>query len=67
MLEKQIFLISQSKTVISLITEALLAILFPFRWEHALIPILPETLNEYTEAIVPFIIGIPPSAANLDK
>lgn len=53
--------------MIGLVFEVLQGILFPFSWEHVLIPILPESLVEYSEAIVPFVIGIPPSMANLEK
>jgi len=31
----------------------------PFRWEHVLIPVLPDICEGYLEAPVPFLIGIP--------
>jgi hypothetical protein len=57
LLEKKIFLISKYKSLITMVGEALVGIIFPFTWNHVLIPILPDLLRSYTEAPVPFIIG----------
>jgi hypothetical protein len=38
-----------------------MSFVFPFRWEHVLIPILPITLKDYLAAPVPLIVGINPS------
>ena len=36
-----------------------MGLLFPFNWENAgIIPILPNHLYEFTEALFPFIFGI---------
>ncbi len=40
--------------------EAFLSFIFPFRWEHVIIPILPSTLKDYLSAPVPIIVGIGP-------
>ena len=45
LLEKKVIFVSQSKTVLGYAVEAFLAFVFPFRWEHVLIPILPSTLR----------------------
>ena len=60
LLEKNVFLISSSKTVLGLATEALLSLIFPFKWEHVLIPILPSNLLTYLESPVPIIAGFSP-------
>lgn len=66
LLEKKILLSSQSKTVLGLVCEALLCLIFPFRWEQTIVPILPSKLRDYTQAPVPFIIGVPPNFAEIE-
>lgn len=66
LLEKKILLSSQSKTVLGLVSEALLCLIFPFQWEQTIVPILPSNLREYTQAPVPFIIGVPPNCAEIE-
>ena len=61
MLEKKVIFVSQSKTMLGHAVEAFLSFVYPFRWEHVLIPILPNTLKEYLAAPVPLIVGIAPS------
>jgi DENN domain-containing protein 1 len=61
LLEKKIIFVSQSRTVLGYAIEAFLAFVFPFRWEHVLIPILPAPLKEYITAPVPLIVGISPA------
>jgi hypothetical protein len=60
LLEKKIIFVSQSKTILGYAIEAFLSFVFPFRWEHALIPILPSTLKDYLSAPVPLIVGVNP-------
>lgn len=61
LLEKKIIFVSQSKTILGFAIEGFLSFVFPFRWEHVLIPILPSTLKEYMAAPVPLIVGINPA------
>ncbi len=58
LLERKIFLISKKKSLITHVAEALINLIFPFCWNHVLIPILPDILKSYTETPVPFIIGL---------
>jgi hypothetical protein len=58
LLERKVFLISQSKSLLTHICMALVSLLFPFKWIHVLIPILPEKLRVFTESPVPLLIGI---------
>ncbi len=59
LLERKIFLVSNnSKVLLTDITTALLSLIFPFKWEQAAIPILPEKLRVFIDAPVPTIIGI---------
>lgn len=58
LLERKVFLVSQSKTILTNTCMALTSLLFPFQWIHVLIPILPEKLKVFTDAPVPLLIGI---------
>ena len=37
---------------------ALITLIFPFKWIHVFIPILPEKLNPFLDSLVPSIIGV---------
>jgi hypothetical protein len=57
LLEKKIHLISNHISVPGLITEALTSLIFPFEYTHVLVPVLPDSLRNYLEAPVPYLIG----------
>jgi hypothetical protein len=56
--ERQVIFASQSKTVIGFAMEAFTSLLFPFKWENVIIPIVPQTMKEYLTAPVPYLAGI---------
>ena len=58
LLEKKLYIVCNSKNVLSHITHALINLLFPFNWIHVYVPILPEQLKLFIESPVPLIIGI---------
>ena len=58
LLEKKLFLICSSKATLSCVAHALVNLLFPFKWIHVLVPILPEKLKLFIDSPVPLIIGI---------
>lgn len=58
LLEKKLYLICSSKAVLSHVAYALINLLFPFKWIHVYVPILPEKLKLFIESPVPLIIGI---------
>ena len=58
LLEKKIFLISNSKIALTKVCMALSSLLFPINWIHVFIPVLPEKLQLFSDAPVPLIIGI---------
>jgi hypothetical protein len=60
LLERKVIFVSQSKTILGYATEAFLGLLYPFKWEQVLIPILPENLKLYLTAPVPLVAGISP-------
>jgi hypothetical protein len=78
LLERNIFLLSQSKNLLFCLITALLSLIFPFKWEQTIIHILPEKLRIFNDSPIPSIIGIcfkvdlsefPPDAlvVNVDK
>lgn len=40
-----------------LVAESLTELLFPFRWQHVYVPILPYSQALFMEAPVPYIMG----------
>ena len=58
LLEKKLFLLCSSKATLSYVVHALINLLFPFKWIHVLVPILPEKLKLFIDSPVPLIIGI---------
>ena len=58
-MERKVFLVSNnSKNILTHITLALISLIFPFKWEQASIPILPEKLKVFIDAPVPTLMGI---------
>ena len=58
LLEKKLYIICSSKNVLSQVANALINLLFPFKWIHVYIPILPQQLKIFIDSPVPLIIGI---------
>ena len=59
LLEKKLYLICSSKETLLEVAHALTTLLFPFKWIHTYIPILPEKLRSFIESPMPLIVGIP--------
>ena len=58
LLEKKLYLLCSSKATLACVAHALINLLFPFKWVHVLIPILPEKLKLFIDSPIPLIIGI---------
>ncbi|CBJ31220.1 conserved unknown protein [Ectocarpus siliculosus] len=56
--EQSVLLLSDHLEDLAPATSALLGLLFPLRWPHTLIPVLPASLVHYLEAPVPFLMGM---------
>ena len=57
--EIQILVVSNSYFYLMLISECIIALLNPFKWQHVYVPILPSKLGlHYLDAPTPFIMGI---------
>jgi pentatricopeptide repeat protein len=57
-LERQVLLTSTQLSILTTCSEILLSMLFPMRWSHAYIPVLPSFLIPILSAPMPFFCGI---------
>mmetsp|Transcript_5650 Transcript_5650/g.11710 ORF Transcript_5650/g.11710 Transcript_5650/m.11710 type:complete len:1333 (-) Transcript_5650:55-4053(-) len=62
-LERQVLITSTQLSILTQATEMFLSLLFPMRWSHAYIPVLPTFLIPMLSAPMPFLCGI--NKANL--
>jgi hypothetical protein len=58
LLERRVIFHSTSIGAVSSVIYSTLALLYPFEWQHILVPLLPQNLLEYTCAPSPYIVGI---------
>ncbi|ETO09650.1 DENN domain-containing protein 1B isoform 1 [Reticulomyxa filosa] len=56
--EKRIIVLSESLEKLSSCIHGLMAVMYPFRWNHMFVPILPEQLLKYVTVPMPFVLGI---------
>ncbi|RZF33591.1 hypothetical protein LSTR_LSTR009047 [Laodelphax striatellus] len=56
--ERKVILLSESISKLSVCIEGLQSALFPFHWQHTLVPILPSVLMDVCHAPTPYLIGI---------
>jgi len=61
LLERSTIFVSKNLSLLSSTILAFCGLLSPFKWEHIVIPIVPNICLEMLEAPVPFIMGIPKS------
>ncbi|CAB3405241.1 unnamed protein product [Caenorhabditis bovis] len=72
LLEHQILLCSKDLARLMSVSEALLALSFPFRWQMVYVPVLPYSQLKFVEAPVPYVMGlcyedsVPPSLRHLN-
>jgi len=57
-LERQVLFTSTQLSLLTLCCEILTSLLFPFKWSHAYIPVLPKFLIPILSAPMPFLCGI---------
>ncbi|CAB9498860.1 DENN domain-containing protein 5B [Seminavis robusta] len=62
-LERQVLLTSTQLSILTVAAEVFLSLLFPMKWSHAYIPVLPHFLIPILSAPMPFLCGI--NKANL--
>lgn len=57
-LERQVLVTSTQLSLLTMVLEILLSLLFPMKWSHAYIPVLPHFLIPILSAPMPFLCGI---------
>ncbi|XP_003388654.1 PREDICTED: DENN domain-containing protein 2A-like [Amphimedon queenslandica] len=61
LMERRVILAAQRLSTLSSCCHALLALLYPFEWQHTFIPVLPDELIDFCGSPLPCIFGISPS------
>ncbi|KAG2389520.1 hypothetical protein C9374_014080 [Naegleria lovaniensis] len=56
--ERKILFISEHAGILTPVAEIICQLMFPFKWHHIYIPLLPSKCAEFLFAPVPFIMGI---------
>lgn len=57
-LERQVLLTSTQMSILTTCSEIFLSLIFPMKWSHAYIPVLPHFLLPMLSAPMPFLCGI---------
>ena len=57
--EHHILIHSADVSAVAMVAEVITALLFPFAWQHAYIPVLPKDVLEVLEAPYPIFVGVP--------
>lgn len=60
LIERKLILISSCKALRTHVAFALTSLMYPFKWEQSLIPVLPVSLEGSLQAPYPYLIGIAP-------
>ncbi|XP_068615189.1 DENN domain-containing protein 2C-like [Brachionichthys hirsutus] len=58
LLERRVILIADKLSVLSRCCHAVLALLYPFTWQHTFIPVLPAGMLDISCSPTPFLIGL---------
>lgn len=56
--ERRVLFVSDDVEVVSAAVVASVAMIYPFKWHHILVPLLPSKLSDYVSAPMPYLIGI---------
>ena len=56
--ERKILLLSSQYSILTVCSEILCSLLFPMRWSHLYVPLLPKMLCPMLDAPVPFLVGV---------
>lgn len=56
--ERKVLLVSGQLSLLTVCSEILCALLFPMKWSHLYIPVLPRSLSPMLDAPMPYLCGI---------
>lgn len=57
-LERKVLLLSSQHSILGVCAEILCSLLFPFRWSHLYVPLLPRMLCPMLDAPMPYLCGV---------
>ncbi|XP_067096717.1 DENN domain-containing protein 2C isoform X2 [Osmerus mordax] len=57
LLERRVILIADKLSVLSRCSHAILALLYPFTWQHTFVPVLPASMLDISCSPTPFLMG----------
>ncbi|TMS16316.1 DENN domain-containing protein 2C [Larimichthys crocea] len=58
LLERRVIFIADKLSVLSRCGHAVLALLYPFTWQHTFVPVLPASMLDISCSPTPFLIGV---------
>jgi pentatricopeptide repeat protein len=58
MVERKVILLSSQYSILTVCAEILCSLLFPLRWSHLFVPLLPRMLCPILDAPVPYLVGL---------
>ncbi|EFX64605.1 hypothetical protein DAPPUDRAFT_334025 [Daphnia pulex] len=58
LLERKLIFVSQNLSALSLCIDAVQSMLYPFVWQHTIVPVLPQSMTEIASAPTPCILGL---------
>ena len=58
LLEHQVLVYSSEFDKLMLVCESITSLMYPFKWPHVYVPILPPSLENFLDAPVPYIMGL---------
>ncbi|KAG8450851.1 hypothetical protein GDO86_003207 [Hymenochirus boettgeri] len=65
LLERRVIFVADNLSTLSKCAHAVLAMLYPFTWQHTYIPVLPASMIDIVCSPTPFLIGILPCSLPL--
>ena len=65
--ERRVLLVSSQMDTLTLCAAAFVSLLYPFKWMHPLVPLLPTQLIEYLEAPTPYLMGVQTRVYDTDE
>ncbi|XP_033484013.2 DENN domain-containing protein 2C isoform X1 [Epinephelus lanceolatus] len=58
LLERRVIFVADKLSVLSRCSHAVLALLYPFTWQHTFVPVLPASMLDISCSPTPFLIGV---------
>eukprot|EP00535_Pseudo-nitzschia_heimii_P002687 CAMPEP_0197181710 /NCGR_PEP_ID=MMETSP1423-20130617/5910_1 /TAXON_ID=476441 /ORGANISM="Pseudo-nitzschia heimii, Strain UNC1101" /LENGTH=1322 /DNA_ID=CAMNT_0042632007 /DNA_START=258 /DNA_END=4223 /DNA_ORIENTATION=+ len=57
-MERKVLLVSSQKSILTVCSEILCSLLYPMKWSHLYVPVLPKFLCPILDAPVPYLCGV---------